>query len=199
MKEIVKNGNISNIFILHSLNGDTLEIWGKNLKETFEEKGIEVYMPIFPIRAKSKYERFREILNNYLDNEKLNNNSIVICHSIGNAYFIKYCKDMNYIPKVYIAVAPSGIYDYPMNRNDYIIEVLKQSYCQKEELNFIKENIKNKYCLYSDEADNNTEKFTKFIEDTGSKDKYLKNYKHFDGYNKICEVPELTKLIEDLL
>ena len=55
----------SNIFILHSLNGDTLKIWGQDLKETFERNDIDVIMPEFPIRAESKYEKFRDILDYY--------------------------------------------------------------------------------------------------------------------------------------
>lgn len=35
---------ISNIFVLHSLNGDTLNMWGKDIKETFEEKGSTKYI-----------------------------------------------------------------------------------------------------------------------------------------------------------
>ena len=31
----------NNIFVLHSLNGDTLEMWGKEVKENFEGKSIE--------------------------------------------------------------------------------------------------------------------------------------------------------------
>ena len=38
--EIMKNTK-QNIFIIHSLNGDTLEFWGKDIKTTFENK-IEV-------------------------------------------------------------------------------------------------------------------------------------------------------------
>lgn len=34
-----------NIFVLHSLNGDTLKMWGKDVKEIFEGKEINVKMP----------------------------------------------------------------------------------------------------------------------------------------------------------
>ena len=89
------NKSNKNIFILHSLNGDTLKIWGQDVKETFKNK-IEVYMPEFPIRAESRFEKFDEILETYLDNGLLNEESIVIAHSIGNAYFIRFCKEHNY-------------------------------------------------------------------------------------------------------
>jgi predicted alpha/beta hydrolase family esterase len=189
----------SNIFILHSLNGDTLETWGKELKEIFEAKNIEVNMSKFPIRDESTYEKFENILKSYIDNGKLNENSIIVAHSIGNAYFVRFCKELNFVPKVYIAVAPGAIYEYHSTRNDYIVEVKKQAYCKKDALDFVKNNLKKKFCLYSDEDDNNIEKFTRFIEDIGAKGIYLKGYNHFDGYHNIESVPELVELVGNLI
>lgn len=197
--ETAKKSNVSNIFVLHSLNGDTLKMWGQDIKTVFGEKEIDVYMPEFPIRAESKYEKFKEILTFYKDNGQLNSNSIVIAHSIGNAYFIRFCKEMNYIPKAYIAVAPGAVYNIPSARNDYIVKVKEQAYCKQEQLNFIKDNLKNKYCLYSDENEPKEEIFKKFIDDTNSIGMYLKYYNHFDGYHRIYKIPELNEIISKLL
>lgn len=191
--------NTSNIFILHSLNGDTLEMWGEDVNQIFTEKGIQVYMPKFPIRENSSYEKFEEILKSYIDNDELNNNSIVIAHSIGNAYFVRFCKELNFVPKAYIAVAPGAVYEYPSARTDYVVAVKKQAYVKKDSFDFVKNNIDIKYCLYSDENDNNIEKFMRFIEDTASKPMYLKYYNHFDGYHRIYKIPELNELIDKLL
>ena len=51
-----------NIFILHSLNGDTINIWGRDIKEIFNKQNIEVILPKFPIRENSSYENFEKIL-----------------------------------------------------------------------------------------------------------------------------------------
>lgn len=99
----------------------------------------------------------------------------------------------------YIAVAPGAVYKYPSNRNDYIVEVKKQAYVKQDAFNYIQNMNCDKYCLYSDEDDNNKEKFTRFIKDTNSKEIYLKNYNHFDGYHNINKIPELVELIESLL
>lgn len=188
---------MKNIFILHSLNGDTLKMWGLDVKDTFKE--IDVYMPEFPIRAESRYEKFKEILSNYLENGILNSNSIVIGHSIGNAYFVRLCYEFDFVPMAYIAVAPGGVYEYPSSRNDYIVEVKKQSYVKQEMLEYMKNMNCVKYCLYSDEDDNNKEKFTRFVDDTGCSEMYLKGYNHFDGYHRIYKIPELIELIKTLL
>lgn len=197
--ETAKNLNVSNIFVLHSLNGDTLKMWGQDVKSTFGEKEIDVYMPEFPIRSESKYEKFKEILSFYLNNGQLNNETIVIAHSIGNPYFIRFCEEFNFVPKAYIAVAPRSIYESTIDRNDYIIDVMKQAYPKNESLDFIKNNLKNKYCLYSDESIGNMEEFTRFINDIGANDVYLKYYDHFDGYHRIYKIPELNDIINKLL
>ena len=198
-KETAKKTTASNIFILHSLNGDTLKMWGQDVKETFGQKGIDVIMPEFPIRADSKYEKFDEILSFYLENKQLNEKSIVIAHSIGNAYFIRFCKEHKYQPKAYVSVAPGAIYEFPSFRNDFIVEINKQAYLKEDSLKYAKEMKSIKYCLYSDEDDNNKEKFTRFINDTKSEGIYLKYYNHFDGYHRIYKIPELNDLINKLL
>jgi len=197
--ETAKKQNISNIFILHSLNGDTLKMWGQDVKTTFGEKEIDVYMPEFPIREESKYEKFKEILSFYLKNGQLNSKTIVIAHSIANPYFIRFCEELNFIPKAYIAVAPGPIYETSIDRNDYIVDVTKQAYPKKKSLDFIKKNFKNKYCLYSDESIDDLEKYTKFVNDIDAKDVYLKYYNHFDGYHRIYKIPELNDIINKLL
>ena len=45
---------MNNIFILHSLNGDTLKMWGKDVKEYFGNKEIDVILPEFPISLKQR-------------------------------------------------------------------------------------------------------------------------------------------------
>ncbi len=37
-------------------------MWGQDVKEKFAQKEIDVIMPEFPIRAESRYEKFKEIL-----------------------------------------------------------------------------------------------------------------------------------------
>ncbi len=186
-----------NIFILHSLNGDTLEFWGKDVKQKFEGK-LDVIMPQFPVRAESRFEKFDEILSKYLENGQLCEDSIVVCHSIANPYFIRFCRLHNFVPLNYIAVAPGAAYPYPMTRTDYVVEVKKQSYLKPEDIAFA-DHFKNIFMLYSDEDDLNPDKFVRFSNDFHTKNMYLKGYKHFDGKHKVYEIPELIELINSLI
>lgn len=196
--ETAKKKNMANIFVLHSLNGDTTKLWGQDVLDYATSKAIDFHMPNFPIRAESSYEKFDEILNIYLKSKQLNENSIVICHSIGNPYFIRFCREHNFVPKAYIAVAPGAVYQYPSERNDYIVKVKSQAYLKLEDFKFGKK-LKNVYSFYSDEDDGNLEKFTRFVSDFKAKEFYLKGYNHFDGYHRIYKIPELIKLLDDIL
>ena len=187
---------MKNIFILHSLNGDTLNFWGQDVKQKFEGE-FEIFMPQFPTRAESRYEKFDAILSQYLQSGELNQNSIVICHSIGNAYFIRFCREHNFVPNNYIAVAPGLVYCYPISRTDYIVDVKDQANLKQADFDYAK-NFKNVYLLYSDEDDQNLEKFTRFEKDFDATAMYLKGYNHFDGYHRIYQIPELIELIKQL-
>jgi myo-inositol-1(or 4)-monophosphatase len=187
-----------NIFVLHSLNGDTIKFWGQDVKEYATDKGLDCYLPEFPIRENSTYERFNEILSNYLKVGTLNSNSIVIAHSIGNPYFIRFCREHDYLPKSYIAVAPGAVYEYPSKRNDYIVNVKKQAYLTKPDFEFGKI-FKKVYMFYSDEDDGNKEKFSRFEEDFNTTSIYLKGYNHFDGYHRIYKIPELIELLDNIM
>lgn len=171
---------------------------GGDLQNYFITKDINVLLPEFPIRENSSYEKFDKILSAFLEHGSLNENTIVVAHSIGNPYFIRFCKKHKYMPKAYVAVAPGAIYNYPSTRNDYIVKVKEQAYLKPEELAYAKK-IKNLVCIYSDEDDKNTEKFTRFIKDTGANGMYLKGYNHFDGYHRIYKVPELIDILNELL
>ena len=188
---------MKNIFIIHSLNGDTLEFWGQDIKQKFGDK-IAIFTPNFPIRAESSFEKFDKILFKYLKSNELNSETIVICHSIGNPYFIRFCREHNFVPNHYIAVAPGAVYDYPSSRNDYIVKVKNQAYLKAPDFEFGR-NFKNIYLLYSDEDDNNIEKFTRFSNDFRAIDMYLKGYNHFDGYHRIYQIPELIELINKIM
>lgn len=195
--EAAKKSDRSNVFVLHSLNGDTLEYWGQDLKSYLTEREIDIFMPEFPIRAESSYEKFDKILHSYYETGTLNENSIVICHSIANPYFIRFCSKHNFVPKHFVAVAPGAVYEYPMTRTDYIVSVKKQAYLTKDEIEFGKK-LENVVCFYSDEDDNNIEKFERFIKDFGAKPMYLKGYNHFDGRHRIYKIPELIEYIDKI-
>lgn len=186
-----------NIFILHSLNGDTLQTWGQDVKAKMNKSKINVFLPEFPIRAESSFEKFDAILFKYLNAGTLAEDSIVIAHSIGNPYFIRFAKRYNFIPKAYISVA--GFSElYPLSRTDYIVDRLINAIPSQEDMRFIKEKLKNKFSFYSDETIPLLT-LKNFADQIEAQHIYLKDFSHFDGYSDIKEIPQLIELLEKLL
>ena len=73
---IVNKDNI-NVFILHSLNGGTTRAWGKDICNLMGENNVDCYMPLFPIKEDASFEKFDKELSKYLNDNTLNENSIV--------------------------------------------------------------------------------------------------------------------------
>ncbi len=201
--ETAKKTGKSNVFVLHSLCGDTLKTWGQDVKEFLTSKEIDCFMPEFPLCKESSFEKFDEILSTYLEKGTLNKNSIVVAHSIGNPYFVRFCHKHNFSPKHYVAVAPSAIYEYPILRKDYICNIINKAILSQDEIKFGK-NFKSVFCITSQEGsqvveDEKQERFSKFIKDFNAKDIYLEGYENFDESHRIYKIPELIQLLDELI
>ena len=90
-------------FIIHGFNGDTSYTFGPSLTSFLEEKGYKVFLPKLPIRLEASYEKWSKILDEY--KEYFNEETIVVAHSIGNPFFIRYLNNNNLKCKLYISVA----------------------------------------------------------------------------------------------
>lgn len=80
-------------FIIHGFNGDTTNTFGPWLKQILENKGFTVHMPSFPIRLEASFEKWSKILDEYKN--EIKKDSIIIAHSIGNPFIIRYLANNN--------------------------------------------------------------------------------------------------------
>jgi len=138
---------MKNAFIIHGFNGDTTYTFGPYVKEELEERGYNVIMPNFPIRNDATYLGWRSILEEYLN--LFNEDTIVICHSIGNPFFIKFLTEHKLKVKLYISVAGFCKFFMVPDRED-INKAFVDFMVSKADINYCKSNIKFKYSLYSD-------------------------------------------------
>ena len=80
---------MKNILLVHGFNGvPKVFYW---LKEKLKE--YEVIIPEFPPREGVIYETWNNILEKY--KSKINKDTIVVAHSIGNEFIIKYLYENN--------------------------------------------------------------------------------------------------------
>lgn len=187
---------MKNAFIIHGFNGDTKYTFGPSLKKFLEENEYNVIMPNFPIRSEATYKKWSHILDKYKD--LFNSETIVIAHSIGNPFFIKYLFQNKLQANTYISVAGfCDIFKVP-DREDLNKAFIDFS-VSNTETNYCRDYVKNKFSLYSDT--DHVIPFNileNFVEKINSSPIFIKGRGHFGNRDNITRVPEIEEIIKTL-
>ncbi len=94
-----------NIFLFHGWGGDSKNHWFPEAQEFFEKKNCSVFVPDFPNSEHPKYEEWKSFFEkNYGD--KLTASSIVIGHSLGCQFILRYISEKNITLDHLILVSP---------------------------------------------------------------------------------------------
>ena len=187
---------MKNALIIHGYNGDTSSTFGPSLKSFLEEKGYNVLMPIFPIRLEAKFDSWSSVLDKY--KEYFNDETIVIAHSIGNPFFIKYIYNNKLNAKLYISVA--GFCDlFRIEGREDLNSAFVDFAVSDENIKYLKEYVPNRFSLYSDNDHiipfNILESFYKKID---SNPVFISGVGHMGIKSKITRIPQIEKIIESL-
>lgn len=186
---------MKNIFLIHSLNGNTIDSFAGSVEKFCKENNIDYYYPIFPIRAEASPESWGKILDEYKGKGILSSDSMVISHSIGTKIIPKYLVKNNLNIDTFVSVA--GFVDYSGTRTDYIVDVMKVTKVSDEEFDKCKNLIKNRFSIYSDNDSNSPlEKCVKYADKLNAEKILVKGAGHFtikDGITKIDELNEIMK------
>lgn len=132
------------VLLLHGYNGiPQIFHW---LKQELENMEYTVIMPNLPPREGVRYDVWKEEFENIKDD--LKGEVIVVAHSIGNAFIIKYLKESNLDIKLYIGLA--GFSDiYTTEGRKDLDEAVKSILPSQEEIDNFKNKVKMRYCIYS--------------------------------------------------
>ena len=184
-------------FIIHGFNGDTSYTFGPSLTSFLEEKGYTVFLPKFPIRSEATYEKWANILDDY--KEHFNEETIVVAHSIGNPFFIRYLNNNNLQCNLYISVA--GFCDlFKVPDRDDLNNAFVDFKVNSNSINYLKETVPYRFSLYSDNDHvipfDILESFIKQIESTPV---FIKGVGHMGNRDKITRLPQIEKIIESIL
>jgi hypothetical protein len=85
--------SVTNIFIIHGAYGHPGENWFPWLKTELEKLGCRVFVPKFPTPKGQSLENWLKVFGNY--REHLNENSIVIGHSLGPAFLLNILEELD--------------------------------------------------------------------------------------------------------
>lgn len=183
-------------FIIHGFNGDTTYTFGPALKNFLELKGYKVIMPNFPIRSEATFSKWSSILDNY--KSYFTSDTLIIAHSIGNPFIIRYLYNNNLSSKLYISVA--GFCDlFRVEEREDLNKAFIDFSINSNHITYCKENIPNRFSLYSDNDHvipfNILENFIASME---SSPVFIKGVGHMGNRDNISRLPQIEEIIENL-
>src|SRR5574344_387687 len=119
---------MSNYFIIHGTFGNPKDHWFPWLKKEIKSLGFKCTTPKFETKKSiNNYEVRRKILKEYLNKNKINKDTIFICHSSGPIIVAKFLLEENIKVKGLISVSgfnnANGPYEeYNEINNDFFVE-----------------------------------------------------------------------------
>lgn len=187
---------MKNAFIIHGFNGDTTYTFGPSLKDFLEGKGYTVIIPNFPIRSDASFKKWSLILDKY--KEYFNLETIVVAHSIGNPFFIKYLCKNNLKANTYISVA--GFCDlFKVPDREDLNKAFIDFAVNNDEINYLKHSVKNKFSLYSDNDHVIPfEILENFVKKINSSPVFIKGVGHMGNRDNVKSLPQIEDIINNL-
>ncbi len=183
-------------FIIHGFNGDTTYTFGPSLKKFLENKNYKVFIPEFPIRSEASYVGWSKILNNY--KEFFNDETIIVAHSIGNPFIIKYIYENNLKSNTYISVA--GFCDlFTVPDRDDLNNAFKDFAVSNNHIQYCKSSIPNRFSLYSDNDHVIPFNILKnFVAKLESIPVFISGVGHMGNRDNISRLPQIEDIINSL-
>ena len=181
------------VILIHGYNGvPKIYEW---LKGELEKIDYTVIIPKFPSQVGVIYKNWKMILDeykNYIDRD-----TIIVAHSIGNEFIIKYLVENNLDIKLYISLA--GFAEVFENEGkDDLNRAVKEFLITEQEINKFKELVDKKYSIYSDNDHivplKVLEKYPKMID---AKSMLIKGIGHMGKKSGLENIPEVIEIIEN--
>ena len=183
-------------FIIHGFNGDTTTTFGPSLKLFLENNGYTVFMPMFPIRSEATFKGWSNILDKYKN--YFNKDTIIVAHSIGNPFIIRYLYNNKLSANLYVSVA--GFCDlFKVHNREDLNSAFIDFKVTNEAINYLKENVPTRFSLYSD--NDHVIPFDileSFINKIESSPVFISEVGHMGNRNNITRLPQIEKIIESL-
>lgn len=183
---------MKNLVMIHGYNGIPKIYWW--LKQELEEKGYSVVMPEFPPQENVIYDKWKVILDEY--KREINAETILIAHSIGNEFIIKYLTENNIKIKMYISLAGFAE-NFENEGKDDLNRAVKEFLVTEEEIELFKKLVSKKYSIYSDNDHivpfEVLENYPKII---GAKPILIKGIGHMGKKSGLETIPEVLELVK---
>ncbi len=184
---------MQNIFLIHGYNGiPKIFRW---LEQELINRNYNVIMPEFPIQEKAIYKDWKKIFDEY--KTAINSDSIVIAHSIGNAFIIKYLQENHLTISLYIGLAGFAKY-FEVENREPLNRAFQNFLVSKQEISYFQKSCQKKYAIYSNNDHivpfDVLEDFPKTILATPL---FIENIGHMGKKSGLEKLPEVLEIIEN--
>ena len=181
------------VLLLHGYNGIPQIFY--YIKTELEKLGLNVIMPSLPPQEGMRYHIWNKEFEK--TKEQLTGELIVIAHSGGNPFIIKYMNENNLNIKFYIGLAGFSDIFKTEGREDLNEAVESLAPSTEEIINF-KNNVYKKYCIYSD-SDHIIpfEILKKHADNMNAEHIVIPNIGHMGRKSNLQELPEVITIIKN--
>ena len=188
--------NMKNYFIIHGFIQGNIDNWYPWIKKQIDSNNKYCVIPQFPIDIEHQnYNSWKIILDAYKKNGMINTETILIGHSTGCAFIIKYI--LEYHIKVSKIVLVSGFNNFfASDPKDLHNKVNKTFYINNDKLKEITNYVNEIICLYGDNDPYIPQNVLhEFCEKLNAKEIIIHNGGHINTKSGYGEFDELLKYI----
>ncbi len=185
---------MKNVILIHGFNG-VPKIYDWLQKQLIKDE-INAIVPTFPPQDGVKYDTWSEILDSY--KSLITNDTVIVCHSIGNEFLIKYLYDNRLKIKAYIGLA--GFSDvFWWEGKDELNRAVKEFLVTEQEKRYFINATEERYAIYSD--DDHVVPFDllkKYPQDINAESILVPNIGHMGKQSGLEEIPQVLDIIKGL-
>lgn len=182
------------IFLVHGYNG--IPKIFNYFKNALEEDGYEVVIPSFPTQTDISRDGYFAVFDKY--ENKINEKTIIIAHSLGNIMTLKYLFANNISVRGYISLAGFGEPFVSEGRDD-LNSIIAPLRLTDEELVKMPILIGKAYSIYSDNDHvvpfDILKKYPKII---GARDWLIPGIGHMGSKSGLEELPEVIDIVKGI-
>lgn len=186
-----------NLFIIHSLYGNTRDSFAESIKKLCFENNIDYYFLEFPTGENANCEDWEKILDQYYDQGFIHQNTIMIGHSLGADFVPIYLNKKGVSILSFISVAGFLVYD---GDNEQILSTKKKFNLSMDILGKVKDFALYRYSIYSDNVPiSSIERLKEYAKLLDSTLVLIPGGGHFGPKSNVFEIEELDKIILSLI
>lgn len=185
---------MKNAIILHGMSADLDVCFGIKLKEDLKKLGYQIYEPKFVLHPNITLKAWEGEMDKFKD--AFNNDALLVCHSLGTMFILKYLTKNKLSCKLLITVAGGTVEDPEDCKIPYLLPFLPQ----QDEFKWARNHCKNRYSIFNKDDD------IWRAQDIAFYNKALKSIpvelpygEHFGRKSGVKEIPEIIDIVKKVM